>query len=180
MGNIFEVVVSKCAPQDYILLAFAVLCAVTDAGKKKIYNWATFPAIIIGLGLGFIYGGLRGAGAALAGAAAGFFILYFFWAAGGVGAGDVKFLMGVGALKGVLFAVKGAISGIFVAGIATILWMTANGVFVRSLKNVLIPLYTSFVSGFKISPMPTTKSPTLPFGFYLAVGVIGYWFYGML
>jgi len=173
-------IMASCGPADCVLIVFTLVCAVTDAWKKKIYNCVTIPAFIAGIALASFSGGWNGAGFSLIGASAGFIMLYFFWAAGGMGAGDVKFLMAVGALKGPLFVFKSALCGIFVAGIVTIIWMLVTGVFLRSLKNVLIPFYTSVVSGFKVSPMPQTKSPALPFGFYLAIGVMGYWIYGAL
>ena len=173
-------IVSNLRPDDYALIVFTLVSAASDAWKKKIYNWATIPAFIVGLVLAALSGGWQGLGFSLLGAFAGFMLLYFFWAAGGMGAGDVKFLMAVGAIKGPLFVFKSAVCGILVAGIVTIIWMLVRGVFFRSLKNVLIPLYTSFVSGFRVTPMPQTKSPALPFGFYLALGVMGYWVYGLL
>jgi len=172
-------IMASCTAADCVLIIFTIVCAVTDAWKKKIYNWLTIPAFTAGIALAALSGGWNGLGFSLLGAT-GFVMLYFFWAAGGMGAGDVKFLMAVGAIKGPLFVFKSSLCGIFIAGIVTIVWMLVRGVFLRSLKNVLIPFYTSFVSGFKISPMPQTKSPALPFGFYLAVGIIGYWLYGAL
>jgi len=173
----FSNLLSKCGGTDCVLILFVLLCAVTDVWKKKIYNWATFPAVILGIGLNFIYSGWIGAGNSLLGVLAGFLLLYFFYLGGGIGAGDVKLLMGVGALKGPLFVFKGAAGGIFVAGVITIFWMLVNGTLLKSFKNVIFPLFTSAVSGFKVSPLPQTKSPSLPFGFYLCIGIIGYWIY---
>ncbi|MBA3052167.1 A24 family peptidase [bacterium] len=181
MNNlILSDIASNLRAEDYALIVFTLAAAATDAWRKKIYNWATLPAFIAGVTLAAFSGGWKGLGFSLLGAFAGFIILYFFWAAGGMGAGDVKFLMAVGAIKGPIFVFKSALCGIFVAGIVTVIWMLARGVFFKSIKNVLIPFYTSFVSGFSVSPMPRTTSPALPFGFYLAIGVMGYWLYGAL
>jgi len=173
----FSDLLSKCAGADCALILFVLLCAVTDVWKKKIYNWATFPAVILGAGLNFIYSGWSGAGNSLLGVLAGFLLLYFFYLGGGIGAGDVKLLMGVGALKGPLFVFKASVCGIFVAGVITVFLLLVNGTLLKGLKNVGIPLFTSAVSGFKISPLPQTKSPSLPFGFYLAIGILIYFFY---
>ncbi|MDO9513260.1 MAG: A24 family peptidase, partial [Elusimicrobiota bacterium] len=135
-------VMASCTAADCVLIVFTLVCAVTDAWKKKIYNAATIPAFIAGIVLASVSGGWHGLGFSLLGAAAGFIILYFFWAAGGMGAGDVKFLMAVGAIKGPIFVLKSSVCGILVAGIVTIIWMLVRGVFFTSLKNVMIPFYT--------------------------------------
>ncbi|MCD6413644.1 MAG: prepilin peptidase [Elusimicrobia bacterium] len=165
---------------DWIFAVFVVLSAATDLWKRKIYNWATFPAVILGIGLNGIYSGWSGIKFALLGVLVGFLILYFFYLGGGIGAGDVKFLMGIGALKGGMFVFKSALCGILVAGAVAIFWMLVKGIFLKSFKNVIFQMFSSLVSGFKVSPLPKTKSPTLPFGFYLAVGIFGYFVYGKL
>jgi len=167
----------KFSPQDVLLVLFVVVCATTDLKKRKIYNIATFPAIILGLGLNGIYNGFSGLKESALGILVGFLMLYFFYLGGGIGAGDVKFLMGVGALKGYAFVFKGAITGILLSGIVVIFWMLFHGTLLRSFKNVIFPLFTSAMSGFKVSPLPKTKSPALPFGFYLALGILAYFIY---
>jgi len=165
------------SPQDVLLILFVIVCAVTDLKKRKIYNIATFPAIILGLGLNGIYNGFAGLKESALGVLVGFLMLYFFYLGGGIGAGDVKFLMGVGALKGTSFVFQGAICGILLSGIVVIFWMFFHGTLLKSLKNIIFPLFTSAMSGFKVSPLPKTKSPALPFGFYLATGILIYFFY---
>ena len=78
---------AACGPADCVLIVFTLVCAVTDAWKKKIYNLVTIPAFIAGIALASFSGGWNGVGFSLLGAAAGFIMLYFFglpegWARG--------------------------------------------------------------------------------------------------
>ncbi|MFC1758947.1 prepilin peptidase [Planctomycetota bacterium] len=80
-----------------------ILAAVIDGFELRVPNWITFPMIATGwiysvacadvLGLSW-YGGL---GYSLLGTAAGLALLLPAYAIGGMGAGDVKLMAGVGA-----------------------------------------------------------------------------------
>ena len=90
-----------------VVLTFVGVAAVTDVRKYKVQNIVTFPLMLTG----FIYNGWASytqflgtdlsvwescASSAL-GLAFGFVILLPFYLMGGMGAGDVKLLMGIGA-----------------------------------------------------------------------------------
>lgn len=84
-----------------IAVALATLAAsVTDLWKFKIYNVLTLPMLIIGIIVSACLGGWGGLSSSLLGAGLGFGLLVIFFAAGGVGAGDVKLLTAVGAWLG--------------------------------------------------------------------------------
>ena len=82
----------------------SLLCAcigsVHDVRERRIPNWLTAPAIVVGLALHGIWGGWRGLGdSALSGLFAGGIFLAFYLA-GGMGAGDVKLMAAVGCIAG--------------------------------------------------------------------------------
>jgi prepilin peptidase CpaA len=83
-----------------VVIAAVVIAAVTDLRSFTIHNALTLPLLATGL----IYHGLQGDWAAfsssLQGAMFGFGILLPFFLAGGIGAGDVKLMAGVGAWLG--------------------------------------------------------------------------------
>ncbi|MCH7726900.1 MAG: prepilin peptidase [Planctomycetes bacterium] len=80
-----------------------VIAAVIDGIKLKVPNWITFPMIIAGWIFSCAYFAFNGEpwydglGLSLLGTAVGFGLLLPVYAIGGMGAGDVKLLMGVGA-----------------------------------------------------------------------------------
>src|SRR5215203_5679929 len=93
----------------WFICAAMIVAAVIDGWKLKVPNWLTFPLILSGLALGAIHdlGWLRGTGAALAGTALGFALLFPVYAIGGMGAGDVKMQMGFGAWIGAFYGLSG-------------------------------------------------------------------------
>lgn len=104
-------------------LLCAAICAVYDVRSRRIPNFITLPAFAVGLILHAVLGGWRQFFAALAGGlicGAAFFI---FYAAGGMGAGDVKLISAAGCLVGLplvppllLFtALAGGVMAIFLA-----------------------------------------------------------------
>ena len=84
-----------------VAVALATLAAsVTDLWKFKVYNLLTIPMLVTGACVSTLLGSWEGLVASLLGAALGFVLLVFFFAVGGVGAGDVKLLTAVGAWLG--------------------------------------------------------------------------------
>ena len=90
-------------PLWFICLAM-IVAAVIDGWKLKVPNWLTFPLVLSGWALGLAHdlGWLEGIteggiGASLAGTALGFVLLFPVYSIGGMGAGDVKIQMGIGA-----------------------------------------------------------------------------------
>ena len=82
-------------------VALATLAAsATDLWKFKVYNALTIPTLVLGVAVSASLGGWAGLVSSLLGAGLGFGLLVIFFAAGGVGAGDVKLLAAVGAWLG--------------------------------------------------------------------------------
>ncbi|MFN7844651.1 MAG: prepilin peptidase [Pirellula sp.] len=74
-----------------------VVAAVIDGWKLKVPNWITFPMIFTGWVYSFASGGWSGLGWSLLATFFGLALLYGIYMVGGMGAGDVKLLAGIGA-----------------------------------------------------------------------------------
>ncbi|HEY8806102.1 MAG TPA: A24 family peptidase [Candidatus Limnocylindria bacterium] len=124
-----------------MLVAFVVTIIVTDWRWHRIPNAATYPAMVVGLVLGLIEsatktgfpGTVFGGGILdhVAGLGIGFLLAYPFYAAGGLKAGDGKFLMAVGALKGTAFLLVGAVYGALIGGVIAIGFIVARRIAAR-------------------------------------------------
>lgn len=146
--------------QDAALVAFVVTIIVTDWRWRRIPNAVTYPTMLVGL----VLGAIESAGPAgfpggvftpqagfldhVLGLAIGFLVAYPFYAAGGLKAGDGKFLMAVGALKGTLFLLQAAVWGALIGGVIAIAFVVArrlearrsgSGATVGSLLHTWIP-----------------------------------------
>jgi prepilin peptidase CpaA len=78
----------------------AVVAAVCDIRWRRIPNWITVPAIVSGVALHMVRSGWHGLATSLWGMVIGGGILLVFYILGGMGAGDVKLMGGIGALLG--------------------------------------------------------------------------------
>ena len=85
-----------CILVSVVLIAAAVI----DGWKLKVPNWITFPMVLGGWTFSTYMFGWEGLVASLIGTAVGLALLLPAYAIGGMGAGDVKLLAGVGALVG--------------------------------------------------------------------------------
>lgn len=119
------------SPLPRLPWAGAFLCVATqqDIAHRRIPNGLTFPAVLVALALQFIEAGAPGVLQGLLGLGLAFLLLFLPYAARGLGAGDVKATMVLGALWGpqVLVAVlvwMAAFGGAF--ALAALLWQSIS------------------------------------------------------
>src|ERR1700752_984816 len=84
-----------------VVFAAALIATATDVWKYKVYNALTFPLLVSGLIYHCCFDGGLGLSESLAGVLTGFGLLVVFYMMGGMGAGDVKLMAGVGAWLGI-------------------------------------------------------------------------------
>ena len=110
------------AVEDAILVAFVVAVVYTDWRYRRIPNAFTYPVMVAGLVLGAFEAVpgevfVKGLIDHVAGLVVGFLVAYPFYAMGGLKAGDGKYLMAVGALRGLALLLGGAIYGALLGGV---------------------------------------------------------------
>lgn len=81
----------------WLVTTVLIVAAVIDGWKLKVPNWLTFPFVISGWVYSAAAFGWEGLGWSLLGTLVGLALLLPAYAIGGMGAGDVKLLAGVGA-----------------------------------------------------------------------------------
>lgn len=163
----------------WFVTAVLIVAAVIDGRALKVPNWLTFPFVLSGLAYGLIAHGWSGLGAALLGTAVGMALLLPLYAIGGMGAGDVKLFMGVGAWMGsevtfhafLVLSIVGAIMAV-----AMVIWsgdwrrhMGLFGTIVREIVVIRDPVALS-----EIAARRKPSMMLLPYGIPIAVGSIGY------
>jgi prepilin peptidase CpaA len=166
-----------------------VLAAVIDGMKLKVPNWITFPMIISGWIYSATvspYAGWEGLTYSLVGTAVGLALLLPLYAIGGMGAGDVKLLAGVGAWVWSLTTVYAFAVSAIVGGIIAVLmvvsrkkWFKHKSQFWMICNEIL-----TVKDPEKLAAMAAERKPSmmlLPYGIPIAIGTIAYFFVaGML
>jgi prepilin peptidase CpaA len=113
------------------------IAVVTDLRRRRIPNWLTGGALAVGLAGGFVLGGPSGGLSALAGATLGLVMLLPFYAAGGMGAGDVKLLAAVGALLGPEPLLSVAFYGALVGGLMSLVVLMRHHIVVQGALDAI-------------------------------------------
>lgn len=118
---------------NFILLIILAVCVVTDIRKRKIYNKVIFPALAVAFISSIILDGLSGLGTSTIGFLVGFILLLIPYILGGMGAGDVKLMALIGALKGYEFVIESFIYTALIGGVLAIGVIIIRGGFKKSL-----------------------------------------------
>ncbi len=160
----------------YVVLAIVLtVAAVTDVRSGKIYNWTTYPAVLIALVGHLIMGGLHGTNdtlgllGSLGGLAAGFLPMFVAWRSGGIGGGDAKIMGAVGALCGWRFALTSMFYGFLIAAVMAIIVMLYKRITRDTLKRLFAFVLVLLVK-MKPADPATEQSPKIPFGLALCIG----------
>ena len=190
-----EMVSDELAQNSYLvwsvwgfISAVLVLAAVIDGIKLKVPNWITFPLVISGWLFSAIFCGFTGLGfwsglgCSLLGTAVGLALLLPAYAIGGMGAGDVKLLAGVGAWIGVsqtfwAFVVSVLIGGMIAIGMVLYQrkWDHHRRQFWSIFTEILIIRNPDELSD--LAAKRKSSMLLLPYGIPIAIGTIGYFAY---
>ena len=162
-----------------------VVAAVIDGYKLKVPNWLTFPLVLGGWIFGAISGGWAGLGESLLGTVVGLALLLPLYAVGGMGAGDVKLLAGVGAWVGATttfyaFCVSAVIGGVI--ALAMVLWRRSW----KHHKDQFVTIVNEMVTIGNPTELATIAAARkssmllLPYGIPIAIGSIAYFIWAGL
>lgn len=156
-----------------ILIIVLVICFITDLKQQKIYNKVIFPSLIAVLVIHFAAAGLGGLKLSLFGFLAGLAVLIIPYFLGGIGAGDVKLLALIGAIKGSDFVINTALYMAVIGGLIALVIIAANGTLINVMKQIWIWVY-SLICGIKYKlEFPTsTFLKRYPYGVAIVGGAL--------
>jgi prepilin peptidase CpaA len=112
-----------------VVSATCLACAIGDIRRFRVANAWTLTLLATGLIYHAFVGGWPGLGRSAAGAGFGFAALLVPYALGGMGAGDVKLLAGVGAWLGLPMTYDVLIAAALIGGVYALLLAAATGRF---------------------------------------------------
>jgi prepilin peptidase CpaA len=163
---------------NIVLLMAVTICVVTDLRSRKIYNKVIFPGLVIAIGIHAITDGWAGLANCLLGFTLGMGILIIPFLLGGMGAGDVKLLAMVGALKGAGFVAATSVYMALIGGVMAL----AIVLFKKGLRDrIRFAGYVLLCLRFRIKPhlQGHWTSGAYPYGVAIAGGsVVCLWLRG--
>jgi prepilin peptidase CpaA len=172
--------VREAVPYIVVLVA-AVIAAVTDLWKFKVYNLLTFPLFLSGVLYHWLSAGSVGLIASLAGALFGFSVLILFYLMGGMGLGDVKLVAAIGAWLGMPVTIYVFIASSLAAGIYALVLLAVYGGLRELACNFQIMLYRLALVGRHLGAEDVVEKEVnradrrrriIPFASMVAVGLV--------
>ena len=158
-----------------VVLAVAFVAVAFDVRSRRIPNWLTFGAALVGLVYAGLTAGWSGLGTAAAGWLAGAALFFPFFALGGMGAGDVKLLAALGAWLGPAESVWVAIFSGAAGGVLGLAVAFARGYLRTAFTNLWLMLMHWRTRGLEPVPGLTLKdgnSPRLAYAIPITIGLV--------
>lgn len=155
------------------ILFISLFAAITDLLRGRIYNWLTLPALLAGLVISAWLQGWSGLGDALLGVFLGLLMYgWMFFPVGVMGAGDVKFLMALGAWGGLRFTAEVGILGVLLGGVMAAAILVFQGKFTDFYRKMRRFLLSVLVKELEVEPPKVDRSMTMPYGIAIAAAAI--------
>jgi len=185
MGSAYAATIAEHWP-IWLVTVVLIVAAVIDGFELRVPNLITYPFIVSGWAYSLYAFGWEGLLWSLAATALGMSVLLLFYAIGGMGAGDVKLMAGVGAW------ISFSNTYYCILGFAIVGALMAIGMILLSGKWkhhyhqfwVIFHEITVIRDPEKLSEIAAQRKPTmmlLPYGIPIAIATIGYFLWtGML
>lgn len=163
-----------------------IVAAWIDGKELRVPNWITFPMVLSGLIYTTAVGGWGGLGFGLWGMTVGLLTLLPLYAVGGMGAGDVKLMAGIGAWLGATVTWYAFCVSVVVGAIMAVIMVLWRGSWEKHYNNFLM-IISEFITIkkpeelYKIAAERKPQMLLLPYGIPICIGSIAYFFYtGMI
>jgi prepilin peptidase CpaA len=162
-----------------LILLTVIPAAIFDLRQRRVPNWITLPAALIGIGLNTFLYEMPGFWISLKGLGLAFLIYFPLYLLRGMGAGDAKLMAAVGAALGpanwlgVLFLTA------LLGGIAALIAVASRGRLRRTFRNIWFILLSLLhrQAPFETNPeldVKNVQAVRLPHAVAIALGVFGF------
>lgn len=155
-----------------MMIAMLAIAVYTDLRTGKVYNKLTVPCAVAGLALGGAAAGLAGVADRALGAAIVLGVVLALAAVAGLGGGDAKLMIAVGALKGFHFAVWALLlTGVFGGVLAVVIVLRR-----RALKATAVNMIANMLSnagGVGTDLAAGSAVGKIPYSIAIALGALG-------
>jgi prepilin peptidase CpaA len=163
----------------WFLAAVLIEAAYIDGKQLRVPNWLTFHLVLGGWAFAAWSGGAAKLLWSLEGAALGLALLLPLYAIGGMGAGDVKLMAGIGAWVGPTLTLGAFVATAVVGGVIAVAMVVRSGEVRRhwDLFRLIGLEIFAIRNPAQLAAIAAERKPTmllLPYGIPIAIGTIGY------
>lgn len=156
-----------------LLLPLAVVITYHDVRFRRIPNAYVLAALVGGVAINGIFGGLSGLLASLGGCALAFGLMFMLHVFGAMGAGDVKLFAAIGAVTGAHLVLPTFLIVVLTGGVLAMINVIRAGVLVSTMRRVL-QILVGMLPGWEMPKfaVPSDRSHTIPYGVAITIGSI--------
>ena len=159
-------------PSQIALFSAAFVALITDLKSGRIFNWLTFPLLLVGLAYGVATGGPQGLLQSLSGVGVGLLLFAWIFWLGHMGGGDVKLLIGFGAWVGPKETVEIALVAVLLGGALALLQLLIRGRARDFFERVRRFFLSLVVRELEFEALKINRALTLPFGVPLSMAAV--------
>ncbi|MAT16195.1 MAG: prepilin peptidase [Planctomyces sp.] len=162
-----------------------IVAAWIDGKELRVPNWITFPMVLSGIVFCTYMDGWSGLGFSLLGMCVGLLCLLPLYAVGGMGAGDVKLMAGMGAWVGATVTIYAFCVSTVVGALMAVCMVLYRRSFRKHYDNFMMILmeWMQVKNPRELSEIAARRKPQmflLPYGIPICIGSIAYFCYANL
>ena len=156
-----------------LLVPLAIIIAYYDVRYRRIPNSFVLAALVGGIAVNTIFGGLAGLYGSLGGCALAFIMMFMLHVFGAMGAGDVKLFAAIGAVTGAHLVLPTFLVVVLTGGLLAVISIVRAGV-VRATMHRVLQIFVGMLPGWEMPrfAIPADRRLTLPYGVAITLGSI--------
>lgn len=156
-----------------LLVPLAIIIIYYDVRYRRIPNAFVLAALISGLSMNGIFGGMNGLLISIGGCAMAFGLMFMLHLLGAMGAGDVKLFAAIGAVTGAPLVLPTFFVVILTGGVLAVVSIVRAGVVVTTMHRVL-QIFVGLLPGWEMPrfAVPADRRHTIPYGVAITIGSI--------
>jgi prepilin peptidase CpaA len=156
-----------------LLVPLAIVIIYYDVRYRRIPNAYVLAALVSGLTINIIFGGIHGALSSLGGCVLAFILIFILHVFGAMGAGDVKLFSAIGAVIGAQLVLPTFLVVVLVGGLLAVISVLRAGI-VRTTIHRVLQILCGFLPGWEMPrfSVPADRRHTVPYGVAITIGCL--------